>query len=286
MSTLSGPRLKTIKRLFALSRNKCAFPSCNRNLVTEDGKVVGKICHIKARSKGGPRYDSSQSDEERHGFDNLIIMCPIHHDVIDSDEKSYTVERLEEIKKQQKSREEGYNGNLDEVANSLLLNMKIENNVKYMYELNNNGQLANVIVNNNYINIPNKSVRVSARILLINITRIMNELKARNEYVGIEMSQIQSLPNFKDYYESISDYLSMEDSTNLLEFFNSVALNNEHIIAINDYYEKKGFTYGMLIMHAGLRSLQKTYESLIISVLDIDLNSLIQQLNILAEISE
>ena len=46
----------------------------------------------------GPRYDPNQTVEERHAFGNLVLMCPIHHDVIDDDPDSYTVERLRSIK--------------------------------------------------------------------------------------------------------------------------------------------------------------------------------------------
>ena len=97
---MSGPTTATIKRLFAVSGNQCTFPDCPHPLVDPpSGKVVGRICHIKARSEGGPRYDLGQSDKERHGFDNLILLCPSHHDVIDADLKTYTVGKLLEIKR-------------------------------------------------------------------------------------------------------------------------------------------------------------------------------------------
>ena len=97
--TLSSPREKTKKRLFAVSGNQCYFPNCKNLLVDKaSGKVTGKICHIKGKKPDGPRYDPNQTDEERHSFDNLVLMCPIHHDVIDDDLVSYTVSRLKEIK--------------------------------------------------------------------------------------------------------------------------------------------------------------------------------------------
>jgi hypothetical protein len=97
---LDRPSTATVKRLFAVSGNRCAFPSCSHPLVEpESGKVVGRICHIKASSPRGPRYDPTQTDEERHSFANLLLMCPVHHDVIDADEKAYTVSRLEETKR-------------------------------------------------------------------------------------------------------------------------------------------------------------------------------------------
>src|SRR5258708_28461125 len=99
MNTASpkGPRLRTVKRLFAVSANRCAFPKCKAELVCE-GTIVGQICHIKADKPDGPRYDAGQSDEERHGFENLILMCAAHHKVIDDDEEAYTVQRLTGMK--------------------------------------------------------------------------------------------------------------------------------------------------------------------------------------------
>ena len=94
---LSAPRTPTVKRLFAVSGNQCAFPKCPQTLV--DGETVtGKICHIKGNKKGSARYDETQSNEDRHGFANLILMCGKHHDVIDDDEEAYTVDRLLRMK--------------------------------------------------------------------------------------------------------------------------------------------------------------------------------------------
>jgi len=61
-------------------------------------KVIGEVCHIKAQNKGGPRYDPNQTATERHGYDNLILMCSPHHTVIDDDEDTYTVEYLHRLK--------------------------------------------------------------------------------------------------------------------------------------------------------------------------------------------
>lgn len=89
----------TVKRLFAVSRNRCAFPKCEQRLVDEASrKVTGEICHIKARKAGGPRYDALQTEEQRNSFENLVLMCPTHHVVIDADEESYSVERLSRLK--------------------------------------------------------------------------------------------------------------------------------------------------------------------------------------------
>lgn len=90
---MGRPTEAVVKKLYAMSGNRCAFAKCHEPLVHE-GKVTGHICHIKGAKPGSTRYDSNQNDEERHGFENLILMCPIHHAVIDDDEVAYTVDRL------------------------------------------------------------------------------------------------------------------------------------------------------------------------------------------------
>jgi hypothetical protein len=91
-SSRSGPSQKTLKRLFATSGNQCAFPNCRIEIVRE-GTILGEVCHIKSAKANGPRYDALQSEEERHGYGNLILLCANHHTVIDHDEQTYTVER-------------------------------------------------------------------------------------------------------------------------------------------------------------------------------------------------
>ena len=95
----------TIKRLFALSMNQCAhrFPpkgACEEVLIDPDGmSIMAEICHIQARSPKGPRYNPEMTEEERWGFDNLILMCPNHHKMIDDMYPDrYTVELLHQMK--------------------------------------------------------------------------------------------------------------------------------------------------------------------------------------------
>ena len=105
---MKQPTVATVKRLFSLSGNRCAFPKCPLpNVDADSGKVTGRVSHIKAARPNGPRYDREQPDEERHGFLNLLILCPIHHDVVDSDVESYTVERLIQIKADHESANAG-----------------------------------------------------------------------------------------------------------------------------------------------------------------------------------
>lgn len=77
----------TIRRLDTLSGNECAHPECTKKLIAEDGiSITSKICHIAAASKKGPRFDPSMTDDDRSGFDNLILLCDEHHVIIDNQE--------------------------------------------------------------------------------------------------------------------------------------------------------------------------------------------------------
>jgi hypothetical protein len=99
------PSRPTVKRLFALSGNRCAFPKCGVPVVDPpSGSVLVEICHIQGENPGAARFDASQTDEERQAFENLILLCGIHHKVIDDDQESYTVERLRQIKTQQEAK--------------------------------------------------------------------------------------------------------------------------------------------------------------------------------------
>jgi hypothetical protein len=93
---MGSPSVPTIKRLFAVSGNRCAFqPSCATSIVDhESGVVIGEVCHILGRSGGGPRHDPAQSEEARHSFENLVLLCDPHHKIVDQRVDLYPPERL------------------------------------------------------------------------------------------------------------------------------------------------------------------------------------------------
>jgi hypothetical protein len=97
----------TLKKLFALSGNVCAFPGCNAPIFdTEHGVVTGEICHIKGRSPEGPRCDPQQSGAHRDGYENLMLMCGAHNKIFDdaSTRDAFTVEMLQGYKRDHESR--------------------------------------------------------------------------------------------------------------------------------------------------------------------------------------
>jgi hypothetical protein len=62
---------------------------------------------------------------ERHGFDNLILMCGRHHDVIDADEEAYTVDRLLKMKADHQSRAARIDDRFAEQAAHVLINQPV-----------------------------------------------------------------------------------------------------------------------------------------------------------------
>lgn len=95
---MAGPSLKTVKHLFAVCGNRCSYPGCTQEMVTDTDIVIGEICHITSSSPKGPRYNPALSDEERDSFPNLILFCPTHHKLVDDDIVLYTRDLLIELK--------------------------------------------------------------------------------------------------------------------------------------------------------------------------------------------
>lgn len=90
--------------LWGRSANVCAFPDCKRVLVidetlTDDPSVIGEEAHIVARKKDGPRGESELTEEQRDKYDNLILLCNIHHKLIDDQDVEYSVDKLHTFKK-------------------------------------------------------------------------------------------------------------------------------------------------------------------------------------------
>jgi hypothetical protein len=90
----------TLKLLWGDAANRCAI--CKR-LLTEDSStirrtVIGEAAHIVARSPRGPRGEGSRPDDI-DGYDNLILLCPDDHKVIDDRPAEYSIAWLQARKR-------------------------------------------------------------------------------------------------------------------------------------------------------------------------------------------
>ncbi|GAB3349339.1 hypothetical protein GCM10027566_05450 [Arachidicoccus ginsenosidivorans] len=92
----------TIKKLYALSGNKCAFPGCDVQFLNwEDDTNFSNICHIEdanLNTHKADRYNPKMSNKERSDYKNLLLLCPNHHIETNNPER-YTVEVLRDIKR-------------------------------------------------------------------------------------------------------------------------------------------------------------------------------------------
>lgn len=84
------------KILTAASGGCCAFPNCEQLLVvpgteTDDSAFLGQAAHIVAASRQGPRGRSDLSEADRDKHTNLILLCGVHHKLIDSQPQTYSV---------------------------------------------------------------------------------------------------------------------------------------------------------------------------------------------------
>jgi hypothetical protein len=111
------PRINTVKTLFALSGNTCALPDCEVTLTDPSwSSVRAEMAHIRGGMPGSARYDAAMTPEARRDFDNLILLCPNCHALIDDlNPQAYPVDRLNEIKARHESRAETGSLWVDEV---------------------------------------------------------------------------------------------------------------------------------------------------------------------------
>ena len=59
---------------------------------------IGDICHIHALTLGGPKFNPENTKEDLFKEEHLIVLCPTHHRLVDSNPSTYTAEWLLKIK--------------------------------------------------------------------------------------------------------------------------------------------------------------------------------------------
>ncbi len=92
---------KDIKILWGRAASRCAFPDCRLPLVLDATHAdpiatIGEMAHIVAHAKGprAPRADPNFPEELRDRYDNLILLCNTHHEMVDIQPNTFTVADL------------------------------------------------------------------------------------------------------------------------------------------------------------------------------------------------
>ncbi|WP_131806499.1 NACHT domain-containing protein [Mycobacteroides abscessus] len=100
--------LPVVKILWTRARNECAFPTCHQSLTedsvdTETGEPftfpIAQQAHIRSYKENGPRYDPDYPQDKLHSYENLILLCPTHHTMVDANKgAAYSVDDLVEMR--------------------------------------------------------------------------------------------------------------------------------------------------------------------------------------------
>ena len=91
-------KIATIKRLYSHSGNECAFPNCKEKFFGNDNTNLSNIGHIEGAEPNSARYNPTSNDEYRRSYENLILLCPNHHKIVDDNPQTYPVENLRVMK--------------------------------------------------------------------------------------------------------------------------------------------------------------------------------------------
>ncbi len=94
---------KTKRLLLARSGGYCQNPACRRDLFVffqnGDGTSLEELAHVIGRSKQGPRGRSDLEVGKRDEYENIILLCPTCHTLIDKSPSQFSVETLHEWKR-------------------------------------------------------------------------------------------------------------------------------------------------------------------------------------------
>ncbi|CAK2845209.1 Shedu protein SduA C-terminal domain-containing protein [Vibrio crassostreae] len=95
------PRITSIQRKLLIKEggSKCMMPDCRQELAISDKAFIGQVAMIEAFAPGGPRFNSESTTEDILSQENLLLLCPNCHNIIDRQPEIYTVDWLKGVKK-------------------------------------------------------------------------------------------------------------------------------------------------------------------------------------------
>jgi hypothetical protein len=96
---------KDRKLLWGRSANRCSI--CKKELVVlktenDDDSIIGEECHIISKRENGPRFRSNYDFNNADSYSNLLLLCRIHHKVIDDQVNEYSEPALPDKERRDK----------------------------------------------------------------------------------------------------------------------------------------------------------------------------------------
>jgi hypothetical protein len=231
---MTTPTLATVKRLFARCRNQCAHPDCTLPIIEDSDTVTGDICHIKAASPGGPRYDLAQAEAARHDAKNLILLCTRHHRIVDADERTYTVDVLTKMKQAHEQA-----GMLEITPQTTRAAERLLANYASVVVHGNSGQIA--------VNSPGA---MQANTLNVNVTKKMVTIAAPQGSIGSDQAMMSYLTyliqRYQDYQKADR---SKDDSLKYMLIHNALKREfkgNWKLLAVARFDDVAAFLQGRI----------------------------------------
>lgn len=100
----------TIRMLIGHAGGICQFEGCGKRMFFDNISLTkfnnSYVAHIVASSPDGPRGDELTSYELSDKLENLMLMCADHHKLIDDNYEKYTVDVLNDMKRNHENKME------------------------------------------------------------------------------------------------------------------------------------------------------------------------------------
>ncbi len=94
--------------LFVVSGGRCEFNGCNRYLIEHPLTLAkgnyAQEAHIVAFKEAGPRGDTFPRPDDINAVENLMLLCPTCHKLIDDNKEQFTVTTLKKHKRDHEER--------------------------------------------------------------------------------------------------------------------------------------------------------------------------------------
>lgn len=86
------------QHLYTAFAGQCAFSGCPYQVQLPEGVTILEIAHIFASNPGGPRFNPAIGAGQANEDSNLILLCPVHHRLVDENPSAYPAEVLRHIR--------------------------------------------------------------------------------------------------------------------------------------------------------------------------------------------